>query len=128
MIRSQPESGRSPRRSDGILRPVDYSARRPYRPPPALYRRLQVIALLINRLGLSADYVVTLEVPGRRTGVVRSTSLVQVGIDGQRYLVALSGESEWVRNVHAAQGRAVLGRRTSSSSLAPISCVKSRIA
>lgn len=31
--------------------------------------------------------------------------------DRERYLVALAGESEWVRNVRAARGRAVLARK-----------------
>jgi len=30
---------------------------------------------------------------------------------GEDYLVALAGESEWVRNVRAAEGRAVIRRR-----------------
>src|SRR5690606_8474851 len=45
-----------------------------------------------------------------RTGVVRRTSLILLDHDGQEYLVALAGESEWVRNVRAADGRATLTR------------------
>ena len=37
--------------------------------------------------------------------------MVLVVLGGQRYLVALAGESEWVRNVRAAQGHVVLGHR-----------------
>ena len=55
--------------------------------------------------------MITLEVPGRRSGVVRRTALVQAVCDGERYVVALAGESQWVRNVRAAGGRVVLGRR-----------------
>jgi deazaflavin-dependent oxidoreductase (nitroreductase family) len=55
--------------------------------------------------------VVTLEVPGRRSGVLRKTNLVLLEHGGERYLVALAGESEWVRNVRAAGGRVMLGRR-----------------
>jgi deazaflavin-dependent oxidoreductase (nitroreductase family) len=55
--------------------------------------------------------VVTLEVPGRRSGAVRRTNLVQARHEGQRYLVSLTGESEWVRNARAAGGRVVLARR-----------------
>jgi deazaflavin-dependent oxidoreductase (nitroreductase family) len=54
--------------------------------------------------------VVTLEVTGRRSGVIRRTNLVLLEHDGQQYLVALAGESQWVRNVRAAGGRVVLGR------------------
>ena len=49
--------------------------------------------------------------PGCRTGLIRRTSLVQVDHEAGHYLVSLAGESEWVRNVRAAGGRAVLGRR-----------------
>ena len=55
--------------------------------------------------------MVTLEVPGRRSGAIRRTTLVQVTYDGAHHLVALAGESEWVRNVRAAGGRVVIGRR-----------------
>ena len=54
------------------------------------------------------SYVVELEVPGRRTGLPRKTLLVQVDHQGEHYLVALAGESEWVRNVRAAAGHVVL--------------------
>jgi deazaflavin-dependent oxidoreductase (nitroreductase family) len=82
-----------------------------YRPPPRLYARLQWLGFALTSLGLSPGYVVTLEVPGRRSGVIRRTNLVLLEHDGEHYLVALAGESEWVRNVRAAGGRVVLGRR-----------------
>ena len=54
--------------------------------------------------------MILLEVPGRRSGVVRRTTLVRVVCNGEHYVVALAGESEWVRNVRAAGGQVVLGR------------------
>jgi len=93
---------------EGFFRPVEYAARTRYRRPPAFYRRLQRIAPVFRALGMTPDYVVRLEVPGRRTGLIRSSLMVQVTTDGQRFLVALAGESEWVRNVRAAAGRVVL--------------------
>ncbi|KUL23554.1 hypothetical protein ADL15_46155 [Actinoplanes awajinensis subsp. mycoplanecinus] len=95
----------------GILGPVDYTAPVRYRRTPALYRRLQPLGVTFVRHGLSPRYAVVLEVPGRRTGVIRRTVLVRVSLDGTDYLVSLAGESEWVRNVRAAGGRATLGRR-----------------
>lgn len=79
-----------------------------YRRPPGFYRRLQSVAPVFSALGLTPDYVVRLEVPGRRTGLIRSSFMVLVVFGGQRYLVALAGESEWVRNVRAAHGHVVL--------------------
>jgi Metallo-beta-lactamase superfamily/F420H(2)-dependent quinone reductase len=95
----------------GLFQAIDYSSRVRYRPPPAVYRHLQWLGPLLTRLGVSPDYVVTLEVPGRRSGAIRRTNLVQVRHGSTRYLVALAGESEWVRNVRAAHGRVLLGRR-----------------
>jgi deazaflavin-dependent oxidoreductase (nitroreductase family) len=96
---------------EGFGRPVDYTADTAYRRPPAPYRRLQPLGWLLTRLGLSPGYAVVLEVPGRRTGLVRRTTLVRVELGGRHYLVSLAGEAEWVRNVRAAGGRVVLGRR-----------------
>jgi hypothetical protein len=47
--------------------------------------------------------LVTLEVPGRRSGRLVSVPLVVADHDGERYLVAMLGEDTgWVRNVRAA--------------------------
>ena len=79
------------------------------------------LAALINRasaaggsLGLFGRRLVTLELRGRRTGRPISFPLVIVHDHGERYLVSMLGEhANWVSNVQAAGGRAVLrhGRR-----------------
>ena len=53
-----------------------------------------------------------LEVPGRRTGIPRRVPVNLLVLDGRHYLVAPRGESEWVRNVRAADGHLdlLLGR------------------
>jgi deazaflavin-dependent oxidoreductase (nitroreductase family) len=64
--------------------------------------------------GIAHDYLVTLEVMGRRSGQRISCPLVMVIVGGQRYLISMLGEKAgWVRNVRAASGKAVLrhGRR-----------------
>lgn len=99
------------RATEGFFREVRYSAPGRYRPPPAAYRRMQWLAHVLTRLGWSPADVVNLEVPGRRTGTIRTTTLLTTVHDGRRHLVALGGESEWVRNVRAAGGHVVLGRR-----------------
>ena len=95
----------------GLLRPVDYSRRTRYRRPPGMYLRLQWIGPLATAAGIVPDYVITLEVPGRHSGVIRRTTLARADCDGGSYLVSLAGESEWVRNVRAVGGRVVIGRR-----------------
>ena len=55
---------------------------------------------------------VTLEVPGRTTGRVISVPVVLADHEGARYLVAmLGGRTNWVHNVRAAEGVAVLRLR-----------------
>ena len=66
-------------------------------------------------------HVQTLEVRGRTTGRTRSTPVVVVSVDGERYLVAmLGGQSEWVRNVEAGDGSAALRH----GSLEPVRLVR----
>src|SRR5262245_11567449 len=74
------------------------------------------LARLLNRgwgtlhaRGIAPDYLVTLEVGGRRSGRTISLPLVMVAVEGERYLVSMLGNDvAWVRNVRAAAGRAVL--------------------
>jgi deazaflavin-dependent oxidoreductase (nitroreductase family) len=64
--------------------------------------------------GIARDYLVTLEVTGRRSGRQISFPLVVAIVDGQRYLVSMLGENAaWVQNIRTAGGKAVLhhGRR-----------------
>ena len=68
----------------------------------------------LHALGVAPDYLVTLEVAGRRSGRIVSVPLVMVVVGGERYLVSMLGEEvNWVRNVKAAGGRGTLrhGRR-----------------
>ena len=98
---------------EGLFGPVHYArSRDSYRPPPDLYRRLsRRLGPAATSLGLVPDDVVTLEVPGRRSGVIRRTTMVRAACDGGHYLVSLAGESDWVANVRAAGGQVVIGGR-----------------
>jgi len=57
---------------------------------------------------ISPDGVMALEVIGRKSGRIISFPVVMTVVDGQRYLVSMLGESQWVRNVRTAGGKAVL--------------------
>jgi hypothetical protein len=64
--------------------------------------------------GVGPEYLVALEVPGRRSCRIVSLPLVVAAVDGERYLVSMLGEDvNWVRNVRAAGGEVALrhGRR-----------------
>ena len=70
---------------------------------------LNRIAAKVHALGIAPNYLVTLEVTGRRTGRAISFPLVMAVVDGERYLVSMLGpDASWVRNLQAAEGRALL--------------------
>lgn len=83
-----------------------------------LYRggRPHLLARILNRgwaavhsLGVAPNYLVTLEVTGRRSGRKISFPLAMTVLDGERYLVSMLGtEAAWVRNLQAADGYATL--------------------
>jgi deazaflavin-dependent oxidoreductase (nitroreductase family) len=66
-----------------------------------------------NRLGISVWGSRVLETTGRVSGKARRTPVNVLVVDGREYLVSPRGESQWVRNVRAADGRLTLirGRR-----------------
>ncbi len=54
-----------------------------------------------------------LEVKGRKSGEWRQTPVNLLVFQGERYLVAPRGHTQWVRNMRVASaGRLVVGRRT----------------
>jgi deazaflavin-dependent oxidoreductase (nitroreductase family) len=83
-----------------------------------LYRgqRPNWIARILNRAwaaifssGVAPDYLATLEVTGRKSGRTISLPVVVTILGRQRYLVSMLGnDAQWVQNVRAAAGRAVL--------------------
>jgi deazaflavin-dependent oxidoreductase (nitroreductase family) len=63
----------------------------------------------VASLGVAPNYFVALEVTGRKSGRTISLPVVLAIVDGQRYLVSMLGENaQWVQNVRAAGGKAVL--------------------
>ena len=89
-----------------------------YRGKQWLYRgqRPGWIAKILNRMWANAaskkvmdNGLVALEVLGRKSGRVVSFPLVMFTVDEKRYLASMLGEdAQWVRNVRAANGKAVL--------------------
>ena len=59
--------------------------------------------------GVAPNFLVTLEVAGRTSGRTLSLPVVIAVVEGRRYLVSMLGDDvQWVRNVRASGGRAVL--------------------
>jgi deazaflavin-dependent oxidoreductase (nitroreductase family) len=67
----------------------------------------------LTRAGVSVWGSRVLEVPGRMSGEPRRNPVNLLTVDGQRYLVAPRGHTQWVRNLRASgRGRLLLGRRS----------------
>lgn len=78
----------------------------------ATARRFARCWALVFRLGVLPRRWVTLEVTGRRSGRPRRFPLGMADWEGRWYLVPMLGERcNWVQNVRAADGQAVLRRR-----------------
>ncbi|MBO0869914.1 MAG: nitroreductase family deazaflavin-dependent oxidoreductase [Micromonosporaceae bacterium] len=61
---------------------------------------------------LNRKMIARLSVPGRRSGRLRTTPVVVLEHEGDRYLIAPFGNTEWVRNLRAARhGRLDQGGR-----------------
>jgi deazaflavin-dependent oxidoreductase (nitroreductase family) len=74
----------------------------------------RVVAWL-TRAGISVWGSRVLEVRGRSSGQARRTPVNLLTVEGERYLVAPRGHTQWVRNLRASgQGRLLLGRRSES--------------
>lgn len=98
-------------RNDDIVRWM-YRGGRPGR----VARRLNQLGAAAFAAGIWPQRAAALEVRGRRSGRLISCPVVIAGYAGERYLVSMLGEqANWVRNVRAAGGQAVLrhGQRES---------------
>lgn len=63
----------------------------------------------IHSLGIFPNYMVALEVIGRQSGKTIRFPLAMTVLNGERYLVSMLGENtNWVRNIRAANGKAKL--------------------
>jgi deazaflavin-dependent oxidoreductase (nitroreductase family) len=66
-----------------------------------------------TRIGVSVWGSRVLEVPGRKTGEPRRTPVNLMTFEGQRYLVAPRGHTQWVRNLRVSrEGKLFVGRRS----------------
>lgn len=72
---------------------------------PAINRAI----VALQRVGFVVGSMHVLAVPGRQSGVPRSTPVSVLTVDGQRYIVAGMNDADWVLNARAA-GRGMLQR------------------
>jgi len=98
--------GPAPERTHALDRWL-YRGNRPNR----LARLINGAMARLAAAGIGPAQLVMLEVAGRRTGKTISFPVVVADYQGERYLVSMLGDkTNWVRNVHAADGRAMLRR------------------
>ncbi len=88
-----------------------------YKKPNAAMKKMSSFLGWLTARGIGPKRMVRLEHRGRVSGGVRSTAVNWTELDGQRYLVAPRGETQWVRNVRADGGRAVLRRGGNSEAV-----------
>ncbi len=82
-----------------------YRGKRPNR----VARLVNAASARLAAAGVAPAQLAMLEVTGRRTGKTIAFPVVVADYQGERYLVSMLGEdTNWVRNVRAAGGRAVL--------------------
>src|SRR5271165_6758217 len=80
--------------------------------PNALSKRLNSGQARLTALGVLPALVLALETRGRRSGRTFQVPMVVAQVGKERYLVSMLGEnSDWVRNVRASAGAAVLRHR-----------------
>jgi deazaflavin-dependent oxidoreductase (nitroreductase family) len=79
-----------------------------YNKPSGMTQLMNRVISILASVGWTPGSTVTLEVRGRKTGEPRSVVVNSVEVDGERYLVSPRGETEWVRNVRAAGGEAII--------------------
>jgi len=73
------------------------------------------VVTLLTRAGISLLGSRILRVRGRSSGQWRETPVNLLTVDGQRYLVAPRGTTQWVRNIRVAGGGELrVGRRVTA--------------
>jgi deazaflavin-dependent oxidoreductase (nitroreductase family) len=84
-----------------------------YRAPSAFDRKvMNPLIAALTRLGISLWGSRILEVRGRKSGKPRRVPVNPLWLEGERYLIAPRGHTQWVRNLRAAgDGYLLLGSR-----------------
>lgn len=67
------------------------------------------VIMALQRVGFVVGTMHVLAVPGRHSGVLRSTPVSLLTVDDRRYIVAGQDDADWVLNARAA-GRGILHR------------------
>jgi deazaflavin-dependent oxidoreductase (nitroreductase family) len=74
----------------------------------------------LSRIGLSLAGSRVLEVKGRKSGEWRQTPVNPLPFEGDTYLVAPRGHTQWVRNLQVSGEGRLVGRRTENFTAAEL--------
>ena len=75
----------------------------------------------LTRLGISIAGSRVLEVVGRKSGRPRRTPVNLLKFDGQQYLVAPRGQTQWVKNIRVCpEGKLFVGPRSESITVSEV--------
>jgi len=103
-------AGASATNRDSAAAKAHFDRKRPGWFTANVFNRL--IAMLTGR-GVSVLGSRVLEVKGRNSGQPRRTPVNLLDFEGERYLVAPRGETQWARNLRASgEGRLFVGKRS----------------
>ena len=96
-----------------------------YRQPPWIMRHIfdPLTLWLVGGLGMDdKNGTRVLEVKGRKSGIWRATPVRLLELDGRRYLVAMYGETNWVKNLRRQNiGRLRIGSHVTEFQAAELS-------
>lgn len=67
------------------------------------------LVITLQRLGLAIGTMHLISIPGRKSGLLRTTPVSPLTVDRQRYIVAGLSQADWVKNARAA-GWGILSR------------------
>jgi deazaflavin-dependent oxidoreductase (nitroreductase family) len=70
--------------------------------------------------GIGPKKMVSLEVKGRKSGLPRSVAVNEVTVDGQCYLVAPRGNTEWARNARVNPDVVIKRRKSENVTLSEV--------
>jgi hypothetical protein len=76
---------------------------------PSWLKGFNRVIMALQRLGFVVGSMHVLAVPGRRSGVFRSTPVSLLTVDGDRYIVSGLDDADWVLNARVA-GHGMLRR------------------